>query len=420
MHEIHRLIEDQIIESLSTFPVVYIAGPRQSGKTTLVQHIASGRMPYTAQYLSFDDLQTRSSAERDPEAFLRSLTGNVILDEIQLVPGLFRPLKIIVDEHRKHKEGGRGKFLLTGSASILALPALSDALVGRMVLHTLPPLSAQELHPESDRNFIDYLFSKPWVYGKIQMDALMSSICNASFPELLQIQDPVLRHRWCNGYINTLLQRDVRTLMEVDKLGSLPNLLQLLATRTGSVLNDSSLSRDSDLNIMTTKKYRLLLEGLFLITSLPAWSSNRGKRLIKSPKIYLSDMTILSYFLNIEISSLKDGNPTLYGQLIENFIAIELSKQLTFCKTQATLYHYRTTSGEEVDFILEGPQHRIIGIEVKAKTQVTARDFRHLDSLKDELGAQFHHGIVFYLGTEIMPFGKNLWAVPISALWENA
>ena len=142
MNDIKRLGEKQIVEALKSFPATYIAGPRQSGKTTLAQHIAATKLK--AEYVTFDDIEARAAAEHNPQAFLRSFKGSVILDEIQTVPCLFRPLKIIIDENRKNKDGGYGKFLLTGSASALALPQLSDALVGRMALKTLLPFSVLE------------------------------------------------------------------------------------------------------------------------------------------------------------------------------------------------------------------------------------------------------------------------------------
>jgi predicted AAA+ superfamily ATPase len=409
---IQRLLENKILASLDAFPVVYIAGPRQSGKTTLVQHIAGTKHP--AQYVSFDDIQVRSAAQHDPMAFLRSFKGSVVLDEIQLVPELFRPLKIIVDENRKLNNGGRGKFLLTGSASILALPTLSDALVGRMILHTLYPLSSCELTPHPKGTFIDRAFSDDWAFEQCPESDIFNSMNNASFPELLTVKTDALRYRWCNSYIDTILQRDVRVLMEIEKMGVIPDLLQLIASRTGGLLNETSLSRDIELTHITTKKYRLLLEGLFLIQSIPAWSTNLGKRIVKSPKIYMGDLNLLSYLIKTELKDLPQENKTLYGQVVENYVAIELNKQLTFSDIQANLYHYRATSGQEVDFILEGPRNNIVGIEVKAKSKVTADDFKHLASLQAELGKPFKRGFVLYAGNDIISFGENLWAVPLS------
>lgn len=414
MLNVPRLIEDKVIESLETFPVVFIAGPRQSGKTTLVETILANRYP--AEYVTFDDIQMRSAAKHDPMAFLESFQGPVVLDEIQLVPELFRPVKIMVDRKRRDKNGGRGKFLLTGSASILALPALSDALVGRMVLHTLYPLSAKELALQQGVSFIDKLFSDDWQFARLPKENLMDKMMSASFPELLQIESKALRDRWCNGYIETILQRDVRALMEVEKIEVIPQLLQLIAFRTGGLLNESSLSRDTDLNHATAKKYRVLLEGLFLIQSIPAWSSNLGTRLIKAPKLYMADLNLLLYLMNTDIDGVYVTNKTLFGSIFENYVAIELAKQLAFSTVQASLYHYRTAAGKEIDFILEGPNASIVGVEVKARTSVTAHDFQHLESLQATMGKKFKRGIVVYLGNDVVSFGKNLWAVPATLL----
>jgi predicted AAA+ superfamily ATPase len=414
MKKITRLIEDHIFQSLNAFPAVYIAGPRQSGKTTLAQHIANTR--HKATYITFDDLQSLSSAQHDPEAFLRSFIGPVVLDEIQLAPELFRPLKIIIDENRKNKDGGRGKFLLTGSASVMALPKLSDALVGRMALHTLLPFSTKEIAKKTDNTFIENAFTNNWKFTKLDNINLISSMMQATFPELLTIKKNTLRYQWCNGYVNTILQRDIRVLMEIEKLGTIPDMLRLFASRTGGLLNEASLSRETRLNHITSKKYRIMLENLFLTQAIPAWSNNLGKRLIKSPKVYLNDLNLLAYFLNIDLDSFPKDHRVLFGQILENFVAIELTKQITFSSIKTKLYHYRTSAGQEIDFILEGPQNHIVGIEVKARTKVTAKDFQQLDTLKQDLGEKFQRGFVFYQGTDIIPFGKDMWAVPLTAL----
>lgn len=417
MKEITRHVEDRIVQSLSAFPVVYIAGPRQAGKTTLAQRISSTR--HKASYITFDDMQMRSAAQRDPEAFLRGLKGPVVLDEVQMVPEIFRPLKIIVDENRGKEGGGCGKFLLTGSASVMALPKLSDALVGRMALHTLLPFSACEIYKQAKDDFIYRAFSKDWFFGQGNNKNANNVLVQASFPELLALKTSDLRYEWCNGYLNTILQRDVRVLLEVDKIASLPDMLRLLASRTGGVLNEAALSRATELNHVTTKKYRTLLENLFLTLSIPAWSANFGKRLVKSPKVYLGDINLLSYLLNVSIDDLPQQNPMLWGQMLENFVAVELSKQLTFSALRARLYHYRTNAGQEIDFLLEGPQGKIVAVEVKATSKASAKDFRHLETLKKDLGDTFQLGFVIYQGKNIVPFGDDLFAIPLEALWQK-
>lgn len=417
MRHIKRLLKNKVLCSIKAFPVVYIAGPRQSGKTTLVKAISQNEHP--AQYLTFDDAQVRAAAQYDPTSFLNAIKGPVVLDEIQLVPELFRPLKIFVDENRDNPDGGRGQFLLTGSASIMALPALSDALVGRMALHTLYPFSALELSDKPAETFIERVFSDQWRIEKIPTQDTIKIMMDASYPELLQLNKPEERYSWCNGYLSTIIQRDVQALLEIEKLGAIPNLLQLIASRTGGLLNESGLSRDASINHITVKKYRLLLDGLFLIQSIPAWATNLGKRLIKAPKVYIGDLNLLSYLINTSLPDLRQNNTTLFGQVVENYVAIELSKQLTFSAVHANLYHYRSASGQEIDFILEGPNNQIVGIEVKAKSHVTAHDFQQLRALQHELGSRFARGFVLYLGNEVLPFGPNLWAIPVMSMWSS-
>ncbi len=242
-------------------------------------------------------------------------------------------------------------------------------------------------------------------------------LLRASFPELLTLTAN-LRYEWCNGYLSTILQRDVRVLLELDKIASLPDMLRLFATRTGGVLNEAVLSRATDLNHVTAKKYRVLLENLFLTLSVPAWSSNLGKRLIKSPKVYLSDLNFLSYLLNMDFEKLAIQNPPLWGQILENFVAIELSKQLTFSDVRAKLYHYRTIAGQEIDFLLEGPNGKIVAIEVKATSKASKKDFRHIETFKADIGDKFHMGFVVYQGKDIVPFGDNVFAIPMNSLWQ--
>ncbi len=274
-----------------------------------------------------------------------------------------------------------------------------------------------EVQNKTQHSFIDNAFLKDWKVEKVTKENVIQMMNSASFPELLTLKNNSLCYEWCNNYINTILQRDVRVLMEVEKLGALPDLLRLLASQTGGLLNEASLSSDIGINTITAKKYRSLLEGLFLTLTIRAWSKNLGKRLIKSPKVYIGDLNLMAYLLNVDLSDLPRINPKLFGRALENFVAVELTKQLTFSKTHAALYHYRTTSKQEIDFILEGPQNDVVGIEVKANSKVEAMDFRHLEGLKNDLGKKFRRGFVLYQGNDILPFGKDMWAMPVSMLW---
>lgn len=411
MKNIHRAILGHIVNSLQCFPIVYLVGPRQSGKTTLVKHIAS--TVHKAQYFSFDDIQLRFSVKRDPKAFLKSIEGNCILDEIQFVPELFEELKICVDEGRSQINKGNGRFLLTGSASITSLPQLSQALVGRMAIHTLLPLSAHELCSGSE-TFIDKAFRGTWSVQNMKGGDIFSCIRKASFPELMSFESQQV-YEWCNGYISTIFQRDVQALMDIEKAHELPRILSIFASRIGGLLNETALCQGTGLNRQTAMKYRALLEGLFMIRLVPAWSTNMGKRLIKSPKVFIQDINILSYLLKTDTQQLLKNKDYFYGQIIENFVAAEIGKQSTFSCVRADLYHYRTASGQEIDFILEGANRQVVALEVKAKYIVDSKDFHHIEELKKDIKDQFAFGYVLYLGEHAVPFGENLWALPMQS-----
>lgn len=418
MNLMKRSLTPLLVESLKNFPAVFLNGPRQAGKSTLVQSIGSTIIQ--AEYVTLDDLSTLSFAIEDPDAFFKRFSGPVIIDEVQLAPVLFRTLKKRVDEIRLYnKSQAQGQFLLTGSANIMTIPELSDALVGRMEILTLLPLSVSESTNQETRYFINDFFDKNYNYNndKVEKINLEEIISNATFPEIVH-KDSYQKTKWYENYINTLLQRDVRSLSEIEKITALPNMLKLLANHSCGLLNDAALSRDTGLNTMTYRRYRTLLNAVFLITTIPPWFRNIGKRLVKSHKLYFTDTGLLKHILGVTTSDLKKNNPTLFGVILENFVATELMKQLTL-GIDGKLYHFRTQDNIEVDFVIEKRNGNLIGIEVKSKETIRPEDFKSLKILKEQVGADFITGILLYCGEKIIPFGDNLIALPISAVFGN-
>jgi predicted AAA+ superfamily ATPase len=221
---------------------------------------------------------------------------------------------------------------------------------------------------------------------------------------------------WFKAYISSVLQRELRELSDIEGLDTLPGLLALLASRAGSLLNTSDLSRSLNIPNATLIRYLRLLEAVYLTMRLPPWYKNIGKRLVKAPRIYLNDTGLLCQLLGFDAQYLALNRQPL-GSILENFVIMELMKQSIWSKASVRLYHYRTHTGQEVDIILEKGIN-IVGIEVKAASTITQEDFKGLRHLSDELGKNFHRGIVLYTGNQTAAFGKNLWAVPISALWQ--
>lgn len=410
---IDRTLTSELIVSLSDSPAVFLQGPRQAGKTTLVRALASG--PHPARYLTLDDAGTLAAAKQDPQAFIEGLRGPVIIDEVQRVPDLALAIKASIDLARTP-----GRFLLTGSASVLMLPKFAEYLAGRVEILTLWPFSQGEMdaqHEHFARAVFDSDFPAHLVDESNRREIVVDRLLKGGFPVAVQRASQRRRQAWFGSYITTILQRDVRDMTSIEGLSEMPRLLALLATRVGSLVNYADLSRSLSMPQSTLKRYMALLEAAFLVQLLPAWSSNLGKRLVKSPKIMLVDSGLLTYLLGVDRTRLlKD--PTLLGHVFENFIAMELMKQLGWLEPQANLFHFRTSSGEEVDILIEFPDGRLVGIESKASTSVSPRDFRGLRYIRSLLGPRFVRGIVLYLGKEGLAFDSQMCALPVTTLWQ--
>lgn len=405
---IERNISEKLKKGLKRSPVVLLTGARQTGKTTLVKKLSKDY-----SYITFDDIRYLSAAKNDPVGFISNLETPAILDEIQRAPELLLQIKKVVDEDRKP-----GMFILTGSANPLLIPKLGDSLAGRMEIIELYPLSQGEIEGKKE-NFIDNLFSHTFNKTKT-VSYSNKDLCNklviGGYPPVQHFDNEDLA-AWFNSYLITILQRDVQDLAKIEGLTQLPNLLSLIATRSSTLLNVAELSRSSGISSTTLHRYLTLLKSLYMVTSLQPWSTNLSKRLVKSPKIYLMDTGILLYLLRANTNKLlTDKN--LFGKTIENFVITELLKQASWSQLDIKIFGYRTQTGIEVDAILEDNSGRIIGIEIKGNETVSSNDFKGLKHLHETVGDNFINGIVLYTGKEIIPFGKNLWAIPVNYLWQ--
>lgn len=412
MEYIPRSTEPLVLAALADTPVVLVHGARQTGKSTLVRRIAEAEHPAT--YVTLDDAVVLAAALGDAQGFLGGLSGSVVIDEVQRAPGLLLAIKAAVDRQRTP-----GRFLLTGSAHVLQLPRLSETLTGRMEIHTLWPLSQGELARRRE-TFLDRLFDRDPAFDRPAPTSLHELIGRAAaggFPEAVSRTDPRRRGEWFSAYLSTVLAREVREVAEVEGRVALPRLMALLAARVGGLANYADLGRASGIAKTSLIRYLAILETTFIIIRLPAWSTNLSSRVSKSPKFYLCDTGLLSSLLHLDDSSaVRRGE--LLGALLENFAVVELVKQASWHVSGAVLHHYRTYAGDEVDIVLEARGGAVAGVEVKAAATVAARDFRGLRSLAVGAGESFASGVVLYTGTEVVPFGERLWAVPFAALWE--
>lgn len=395
--------------ALADRPVVLLHGARQSGKTTLVRAVAeeSG-----SRYITLDDFTMLAAARNDAAGFLAGFAQPLVVDEVQRAPELLLAIKAAVDRKRTP-----GRFLLTGSANVLQVPKVADSLAGRMEIVPLWSFSQGEIEGTLEK-FIDGAFgdAPPVLAHSSSSTRLTDRVLRGGYPEAAPIKSAERRRAWFDAYVTTILQRDVRDLARIEGLTELPRLLALLASRPMAQLNYADLSRGTGLPQSTLKRYFALLEMMFLVRLLPPWHANIGKRLVKTPKVMLTDTGLASHLMGIDDARVARDR-TLLGGLLESFVAMELVKQAAWSADPPALYHFRTHEGDEVDLVLERRGGALVGIEVKSAATVTAADFKGLQVLAGIAGQRFHRGIVLYTGSEIVPFGAGLFALPVEALW---
>ncbi|MCE9584583.1 MAG: ATP-binding protein [Planctomycetes bacterium] len=395
-------------QALKYSPAVLLSGARQTGKSTLVESVTSPKRTY----VTFDQDDRRLAAAANPSGFIAGLTGDVVLDEIQKVPELFSSLKLAIDRDRKP-----GRFLLTGSANILLLPRLSDSLAGRMEILTLGPLTQGELQgrPETALDaWFEGRFGSPPAEPRA---ALVERVLRGGFP-VPALQRPVAdRARWFDSYVTTTLARDIRDLADIERTVDLRRILTLAAARSAAPLNYAELSNACAVPQSSLKRYLALFQTLFLLHFVPAWATSAGKSLARRPKLLLADSGLAAALLGIDASRVEAA-PSMFGSLLETFVGGEIFRQAAWSSIQPRLMHFRDHSGNEVDFVLEDPSGRIIGVEVKSGASgVGTGDLRGLRALEAAAKKQFLRGIVLYGGDSIVAFDANIHAVPISALW---
>ena len=437
-----RSVERRLVEALEDSPVVLIHGPRQCGKTTLAQftcapnyltwggdHLTWGgerlawgysREDRDYTYFSFDDPVTRDGARADPTGFVADLPERVILDEVQRVPELFEAIKISVDRQR-----APGRFLLTGSTNVFLVPQLSDSLAGRIQIVPLHPLTQYELTGRSDpsrpdADFLNALFGDGFPIFQCERlgGQLVERIVAGGYPAALERPTARRSANWYRDYVEALVQRDARDMTRVRSLDVLPRLLRAAAAQTAQLFNLSSLASPFELSRPSIGDYVTLLERLFLLERLPAWHGNRLKRLVKSPKLHLTDTGLAAALLGADAKALAaDG--TLLGHFLETFAFRELRREASWQDTPIEFFHFRDKDGAETDIVMEQASGAVAGVEIKAAASVSSRDFRGLRKLERAAGNRFVRGVVLYDGETAIPFGDRLHAVPMSRLWKT-
>ena len=402
-----RFVEQRIRDALVDTRVVLVSGPRQSGKTTLGRKLANGGMTY----LTLDNATVLDAARSDPVGFVRGL-DRAIIDEVQRAPGLMLALKESVDADRRP-----GRFLLTGSANLMLLPRVADSLAGRMEVMRLFPLAQCEIRGVNS-GFLSAAFAGevPHVAEAMVGQDLVTAVLAGGYPEALTRRSWMRRQDWYAGYVDAIVQRDVRDVAQVDQLQQMPKLLRVLGEHSGQLVNYSGIGASLGMNHVTTQKYVGVFESLFLVRTLPPWHDNQLKRLTKTPKLHFLDAGLLAALRDLTPDRLR-ADRTPFGALLETFVLAELRKLASWADGRFEFSHFRDKEQNEVDIIIENRQGRVVGIEVKAAATVTSSDFNGLRKLADACGDRFVLGLVLHDHDKTVPFGSRLAAAPISALW---
>jgi uncharacterized protein len=412
-----RHLMPNLREALADTPAVLVNGPRQCGKTTLVRQF-TGEMPY----YTLDDPTLLAAVRQDPLGFVRYL-DRAIIDGVQRAPECLLALKLVIDQDRRP-----GRFLLTGSANLMALPRVADSLAGRMAVHTLLPLSQAELQRRAP-DFLARAQAQDWSQlpqlpqlpqptdpgPADDGDPRVSAVLAGGYPEMRQRVTPARRQAWARAYVQALVERDVRDVAQIDHLHQIPPLLAIAATHGGQLFNASQIGGQLGLDTKTVDKYLGILEKLFLVQRLPAWNRNELSRLVKTPKLHFLDAGLQATLTRLT-AELVVTQRSRWGATLETWVHGELRKALSLQTDPWFLSYYRDKDQVEVDFMLESPERQVIGIEVKAAASVSAADFKGLRKLQQLTGDDFLSGLVLYDGPQAIPFGDRLWAVPLAAV----
>jgi predicted AAA+ superfamily ATPase len=415
---IHRKLESTILEMLESFRIVAINGPRQSGKTTLQKKIAEKK---NMKYYTFDDIDIFNTATSDPKGFIEyiSKNENTAIDEVQMIPEIISPIKMSVDVQNR-----KGMFLLTGSSDMFKNSKIKESLAGRMVSFNLYPLSYSEIN-NRDINIIDKLFSDDFNtfdidFESISKEEFISAVINGGYPEIYNLPMKA-KKAWYDFYIKARITKDIANIenVQVDTLLHLAKLLKVLAGQVSSLVNYSNIAKSIGITDKTVAKYVKVLEALYIIKLLPAYSNNILKQVTKSPKVHFIDSGLASFLLNASLESSMLGKNEHIGNLVETFVYTELIKHQSNANEDIEIYHFRDTAQKEVDFVLESSLGNVVAIEVKSSSTIKSEYFKGLLVLAKTISNKNFKGIVFYGGDKVLPYkieDYQFWAIPLKVL----
>jgi len=399
MKTLPRLVGVALAQRLRVMPAVVLTGARQTGKSTLVEHLVQGKR----QYRSLDDFDVLDAARRDPEALVGG-SGPVTLDEVQREPGLLPAVKRAIDRDRRP-----GRFLLTGSANLLLMRQVSESLAGRASYLTLWPLTRREQLGRGSAGRWEELLATPdgaWrdllAAGDADTEDWRAFTRRGGFPTpAVELTKAAERAIWFDGYVRTYLERDLQDLATISALPDFRRLMRAACLRLGQVVNQTELGRDVALPQPTVHRWLNLLETSYLLVRLPAYAVNRTKRLIKAPKIYWGDTGVALHLTGAEPD----------GAHLENLVLNDLLAWRDARAERVVLGYWRTTIGEEVDFVIEAAG-RLLPVEVKATVRPRLKDCAHLRTFRAEYGKTARAGLLLHAGNLVEWLAPDVLAVP--------